>query len=326
MNMNETLNLVRGAVNERNLLPVLTHFHIEDGIIYGGDGKVSIQAPFPQVHDEPITVPGHEFVKAVDRCQGDPVFEFEKDHLKMRSKTRKQRVIKLPLSGQAYSKPITKGDRYVMDDPQAYLKAIRTVSPFVSTDASRPWAMSILHMEDHLYATNNVTMARTPYDWPAEYPIFGLPGFAVDELTRMRLEPKAIWIHDDAIAFEFDDNVWLRSVLYAADWPDVARMMPDCSDLPKLPGDAREVVEALVPFSNDKKMPIVTFDGSKISTLEGQMVAEDSLEGEMGSASFHAIPLQLVLNHATRMDLSAYPKPVPWAGPGLEGLIVGVRL
>jgi len=326
MSISQTLNLVRGAVSDKNLISVLTHFHITDGKIYGNNGRISIEAPFPKIHDDPITVPGASFVTAVDRCDGDPQIEIGDGFMKMKSKTRKMRMIRLPLSTDDYSKPVTIGDRYEIEDPKEYIEAIRRVSPFVSSDASRPWAMSVLHQGDHLYATNNIIMVRTEYDWPDEYPIFGLPGFTVDEMVRIRREPKYVWIHDNGVAYEYDDDVWLRSVRYATDWPDVAPMIPDCSGLPKLPSDTAQVVRDLVPFAQDKSMPIVTFKGNEISTMEGQMIAVDSLAGEVGEASFHAVPLQLALSRATHMDVSTYPKPCPWRGENLEGIIIGVRL
>jgi len=325
MNMLDTLNLVRGAVNDRNLVSVLTHFCIHEGQIYGSNGKMSIQAPFPILREEPIIVNADKFLKAVDKCDGDPIFEIVDEHLILRSKRRKARKIRLPLSTDVYAKPIVSGKRYELED--GYRAAIIKVRDFVSKDASRPWAMGVLHMNDHLYATNNVVLVRTKYSWPPEFPVFGLPGFTVDELCRISLglSPKYLWHEDNAIAFEFEDGIWLRSVLYAANWPDVEKMIPDMKDLPELPSDMREVTEDLVPFNEDDKFPIVQFKGRTIKTLDGGMVAEDELAGEVAEAAFHAIPLQMVLSQAERMDLSPYPKPCPWLGRGLEGIIIGVR-
>ena len=320
-----SLNIVRGAVNEKNLVSVLTHFCIHDGRIYGSNGRVSIDAPFPHLRDEPIVVPADTFYKAVEKCNLDPIMEFVDDFLIMKSRTRKMRRIRLPLSQDAYSIPVTQGDRYEL--PKKYRQSLILVRDYISKDASRPWAMGVLHTEGYLYATNNVILVRTPFDWPAEFPIFGLPSFAVDEICRLGLtmEPNYVWASDNQVAFEYDDDVWVRSVLYEANWPDVARMIPDCSNLPIIPKDFKDVTRDMVPFNEDDKFPIVKYSGKMISTLDGNMIASDELDVEMAEAPFHAVPLLMVLNQATRLDLTPYPKPCPFAGTGIEGVIVGVR-
>jgi hypothetical protein len=201
------------------------------------------------------------------------------------------------------------------------------VREFISKDASRPWAMGLLHSDNHLYATNNVILARTPLDWPPEYPVFGLPSFAVDEICRIAsyVDLKYLWMSENMAMYEFEDDVWVRSVLYEAQWPDVANMIPDCSNLPLIPKDFKDVTRDLIPFNEDNKFPVVKYNGKVISTLEGNMVAQDELEVELSEASFHSVPLLMILNQATRLDLTPYPKPCPWSGTDIEGVIVGVR-
>lgn len=323
LSMMASLNFVRGAINEKNLVQVLTHYCIHDGRIYGSNGRISIDAPFPVLRDEPIVVPAGPFYRAIDKCEQDPIIEFQGDHLLLKSKVRKMRRIRLPLSTDPYEKPVTMGDRYEV--PANYDAALHRIREFVSKDASRPWAMGILHMEGYLYATNNVVLVRTPLDWPDEYPIFGLPGFTVDEAIRLGV-PDSIWIAENQVAFEYKAaDVWLRSVLYEAQWPDVRTMIPDTSDVPHLPADFKEVTQDMVPFNEDEKFPIVKYSGKMISTLEGDMTAQDELADEVAEAAFHAIPLSMVLRVATHMDLSPYPKPCPFKGPDIEGVIVGVR-
>ncbi len=109
MNMLETLRMVRGAVNDRNLISVLTHVHIVDGTIYGGNGRVTIQAPFPKISDDPVTVPAKKFLQAVDACEGDPILEVAKGALTIMSKVRKMRRFRLPLTDHNSTIPITSG-------------------------------------------------------------------------------------------------------------------------------------------------------------------------------------------------------------------------
>jgi DNA polymerase III sliding clamp (beta) subunit (PCNA family) len=325
VDIKRSLKLVRGAVNERSLVTVLTHFCIHEGRIYGSNGRVSVDAPFPVLRDAPTIVPAVPFYSAVDKCEGDPIIEINDEFLTLKSKVRTMRRIRLPLSQDPYSIPVTEGDRYEI--PDKYRRAMTVVREFISKDASRPWAMGLLHSDNHLYATNNVILARTPLDWPPEYPVFGLPSFAVDEICRIAsyVDLKYLWMSENMAMYEFEDDVWVRSVLYEAQWPDVANMIPDCSNLPLIPKDFKDVTRDLIPFNEDSKFPVVKYNGKVISTLEGNMVAQDELEVELSEASFHSVPLLMILNQATRLDLTPYPKPCPWSGTDIEGVIVGVR-
>lgn len=321
----DSLIMVRGAINERNLVSVLTHFCIHDGRIYGSNGRVSIDAPFPILRPERTVVPAGPFFRAVDKCEGDPIIEIADEYMTLKSRVRKMRKIRLPLSQDAYSIPVTQGTRYEV--PDHYRHALLKVREFVSRDASRPWAMGILHSDEYLYATNNVILVRTPCEWPPEYPIFGLPSFAADEVIRIgaKRDLEWIWESDNQVVYQFEKDIWVRSVLHEAEWPNVAEMIPDCSNLPVIPANFKDVTRDMIPFNEDLKFPIVKYDGKMISTMEGSMIAQDELEVEMHEASFHAVPLLLVLNVATRLDLTPYPKPCPFAGTGVEGVIVGVR-
>lgn len=326
--MLETLRLVRGAVSERNLVSVLTHFHVTpNGKIYGSNGRISIEAPFPVIHDAPITVPAIKFLRRVDQCEGDPELVVKGDTLYIKSKVRKKRRFHLPLSKDEYHIPQTGGQRYEVPDPEAYLESIRRVEPFVSSDATRPWAMSILHKKNNLIATNNVVLAKTKVAWPDEFPTFGLPDFAVHEVSRIKRKPKALWISENSVCLEMNDDIWVRSVIYDAEWPEyVDDMVPDTSGLPSLPQDAEQVARDMAQADIDERMPIVIFEGKKIRTREGDEGGEDELEGDVGNAAFQSTPLLLVLKYATHMDLTPFPKPCPWKGPNIEGVIVGVRL
>lgn len=324
VDMMSSLDWVRGAVNEKNLVQVLTHYCIYDGKIYGSNGRISIQAPFPTLQEDPIVVPAGPFYRAIDSCERDPVIELKDDHLLLKSKVRKMRRIRLPLSGEPYDIPVTEGTRYEV--PKGYCDALRKIREFVSKDASRPWAMSILHKDGYLYATNNVILVRTPFDWPPEYPIFCLPGFTADEVLRLG-QPDHIWVCENGMSYIYaGKGLILRSVMYEATWPNVDTMIPDCSNLPLLPSDFRSVTQDLVPFNEDDKFPVIKYSGKTVETMEGGMLASDELEHEVSEAAFHAVPLQLVLRYADHMDLGPYPKPCPFSGPGIEGVIVGVRV
>ena len=70
--MIETLNIVKGAVANKAIVPVLTHFHIYDGRVQGSNGKLCIDAPLPELSALELTVPAVKFMQAVKACKGTP--------------------------------------------------------------------------------------------------------------------------------------------------------------------------------------------------------------------------------------------------------------
>jgi predicted acyl esterase len=118
-------------------------------------------------------------------------------------------------------------------------------------------------------------------------------------------------------------EVWMESLRYTEQWPAVEDMFDqiDFDSLPKLDGTEKDAVERLLPFVPDKRMPVINFEGDRISTMEGAMEAE--IETHCGVGSFHATPLLEVLKVATHLNVDAHPRS-PFKGPSVQGIIAGV--
>lgn len=314
------VKLVRSVVAERDLIPVMTHFHLYEGRIQGTNGKLTLDAPWTDyLREDSINVPAEPFVKAFE-TMADPHPSLTERHLHLSE--GKMRV-RIPLSVDAYprcERP-TGGNR-VDDD---LLRTLRAIRPFISEDASRPWACGALVQDGWAYATNNIVMVRQRLE--GDYDDFTLPGFAIDQLGRCDKGILEISIRENAIGFELEDDIWMESTRYAEQWPNVDRFFDWDHDLPRLRGNEKAIVDKLLPFVPDERHPVIRFMGEKIATLEGEM--EALVEVDCGEAAFHAVPLQLVLSVATHMDLDPYPKPMPFIGGldgELEGIIMGVSL
>lgn len=319
--MKKTLNFVKGAVSTKDLIPVLTNFHFYNGRVQGGNGRITIDAPL-DLRGIDITVPAVPFLRAIDACKGVPQeLSFTKNGRLVikRGKFRSMLPLSNPEDFPLISMDLT---GHMLWKPDIDLiAALRTIRPFVGEDASRPWACGALFKDGYIYATNNVVMARIPWDMPDGS--MNLPSFAIDELLRINEQPDGFMYCDTYAGFFYGDR-WLRSQLFSVEWPDVA-MFFESADIDNVPQGLLEAVQKVLPFCPDSKFPTITFNEDGVHTADGDMGA--SVEGfDLTPSKYRAEPLEMVLSHATHIDLTKYPKPVPFKGVnGLEGVIIGLK-
>lgn len=202
-------------------------------------------------------------------------------------------------------------------------RALRRIQPFISTDASRPWACSVFFDGQYVYATNNIVLVRQPFETPFS---FVLPSFAFDELLRATADVSRVTITRNAVRFIMKNKMSLHSVLLTDKWPDVAALIETArADTQSIPEGMKAGVEAMVPLCDNMQVPRINLHENGMSTEEGSTAAK--YEGwSFPRASFNAKPLLDVLAIADTINFNAYPGPCFFTGPGdVEGVMVGLR-
>lgn len=318
--MLETLKRVEGAVSTQDLVPALTHICIYNGRIQGGNGRVAIDTACP--FDFNVVVPAEKFIKAVDACKGDPTVKLEGSKLTL--KYGRFRASMTVLDNESYMRA-EPGKDGSTTATQHLLPAMRRLQPFISTDASRPWACSLLAHQGYLYATNNVVLARVPIKWSAA-PL-AIPSAAVEEILRIGIEPEEFCVTDAAAWAQYADGSWLKMQLFQDQWPietllNLVNRMQSV-ELSGVPEGLYDDVQVLKPFFPDEKLPIVLTGPEGISTQDGLHSAAVST-ATLPNNAFRVESLLLVLSVATRMNLEG--SPCPWAGEGIEGFLSVVRV
>jgi hypothetical protein len=305
-------------------MPVLTHFHIYGGRVQGGNGRIAIDAPCPELAGFDCTVPAERFLKAVDACDGEPKLKLT-DAGKLTVSKGKFRAT-LPLAEHAAFPKVAEVPHTssFLDGVKwpALLPLLRKLYPFIGEDASRPWSCGVLLDGGYAWATNNVSLARVPCALGQN---FVLPIFAVDELLRIGQEPASVQADKNSIWFYFAEGWWMRCQKLEGAWPDVAAFMPAEPSDSYAPAKAlAEAVRKVLPFCPDPKHPVIQTGPEGVSTLDGEMSASVGHDG-LTAARFRAEPLLAVLEAAAGIDLSTYPKACYWRGDGIDGVIVGMR-
>lgn len=321
--MRDTLNLVRGAVSTKDFLPVLTHFHIYDGRVQGGNGRVTIDAPCDELAGLNITVPAARFLDAVDACEGEPKMKVSEAGRLTLTHEKFRAVLPLAAHDSFPRSTYNKRAAKQHDLPKSFLTMLGSLHAFIGEDAARPWCASVLVKNGYAWATNNVTLAR--WECTLAFPPVAIPVFAIDELLRIDREPRKMMVTDTAVTFDLGDGVWLQAQRVAGEWPDVEKIMP--AKAPKKMIPTKGLLEAVIkiaPFCPDARLPIIETGEKGVSTMAGDMSAEVAC-ARLPDARFRADVLVPVLEAAEEIDLTTYPAPCYWRSRVMDGVVVGIR-
>lgn len=322
--MLDILDFVRGSVADKDLVPVLTHLHVSDGTVQGGNGRMAITGYAPDLAGYDFTVPADPFYRAVVACDGTPKLALKGSALTVSKGKFRVRLPVLP--GDEYPVVTRDGIKGKGYSGACLLHALQRVRPFVSKDASRVWSSGVLLADGMAWATDNVTMVGTPVKGLPKATRCIIPLDAVDELVRVGYEIDRFWITDNSAVFVYADNCWMRTALIDDKWPIEPRALLVDQPCDPVPDGLADAVRKVLPFCPDSKFPAVKFSENGVSTMDGDMAA--SVGGvALPAGAWRAEPLLNMLAVATHVALEYHPEPCPFKGDGgLVGVIVGLRL
>jgi DNA polymerase III sliding clamp (beta) subunit (PCNA family) len=320
MSLLKSLKFVQGAVAKKNHVPVLKHFKIANSRIESCNGVLSLSSPIDcnletQPHAE-------TFVHAVEVC--DDITTLHETATGRLAITSGKFKAYINTSTSIFPDARIEGERI---EVEGLLEAIATLRPMIGDDASRPWSHGILFLNNSAYATNNIVLVEHWLPRAVSRP-FGLPSMTVNELLRINEEPESVQISERIVTFHFSGERWLSSkLLEIASWPDVRELL-------KMPGDAElyplddsffETLLKLRPFTNDLRP--VWLDGNTISTAsaddDGARIQTTECENMKGTWTLDQ--LSKLKGTATQIAWDNYPKPCPFFGDGLRGVIIGIK-
>lgn len=318
--MLQTLKFVQGAVAKKDFVPSLTHFRIEGGFIKGYNGKIGLCSPIDMDLDvSPRAVP---FIKAIQSCKETVTMHMTKAG-RLAIKSGKFKAFVECIEDTEYPDIDPEGELIELNE--GFLPAIKTIAPFISEDASRPWARGILFKEQSVYATNNIVVIEywLGYDFPVEV---NVPQEAIKELIRVNEEPSHLQVSANHITFHYPDGKWIKAQQLDLKWPDVSNILDRESDLMPFPEDFFDGVESLLPFLDEVGRVYMTTTVLSTSLEEG-VGASQEVSGDLPElACFHGKQLLLLKGIAEAVDFNMYPTACLFQGDYLRGAIVGIRV
>ena len=303
--MLDALKTVYGAVEERALLSALSHVHVYDGRVQASSGRLTIDAPIPQLAGMTFSAPAEKFVAAITAAGDTPRVVRDGPVVRVTGNSFRAKV---PTLGGEWAK--VEPDPPTWETEEALLPVLARLYPFMADDATNVWATCLLLSQKEAVATNNVCLigAHCTMLEGTGVDHVAVPRWTVEELLRLKMEPTGFGITPGSITFYCDD-IWIKTQLVVAERP-VAKVnallaqVTKAVKLPLVPEAMLPAVLAVLPFCKEPKFPVVILGPDGVTTEEHDFSA--AVAGiKLPEFRCNAKMLTLVLNHATHLGLLA---------------------
>lgn len=314
--MKEAINKVKAAIAPKDIASHLSHYLVKDGFIHASDNRLVAAAPFPLVGE--FLVPGGDFEAVADRFSEKTKLEVTPTTVIFRDGKMKATLKTLPIDTVNYQKP--EGEQQKI--PKDFLQALARIRPFISDNAVHFWALAVCLEKDFIYATNNIVVAAAECKG-----LNGggklLPSWAVDYLLSRNEELEAIISDKVSMTFLWWDGSWMKTQLVDSEFPKGAENLIEKMAKPTfrltpewklIYGTISEMTDALIEIFKDKIVGV---------TEHGEIEVEVSSAAPEGASKWHKKFLDPVIAAAEFWQPDVWPKPSPFIGPGIRGLIVG---
>lgn len=183
-----------------------------------------------------------------------------------------------------------------------FKNALEIVGVLASETAQHVVTASILMNGPSLLATDRHVLFEAWHgcDLPPNIP---LPKAFVAPLTKTKKKLARFGFSQSSVTFYFDDDSWLKTQTWAADWPDMSRVLnKQCNPWP-VPTDFFEAVKAVAPFSEDGNL---YFESNLLKSHKGENVgASYEVSGLPAGPMFSAKQLLLLKDHVKTIDFLA---------------------
>jgi DNA polymerase III sliding clamp (beta) subunit (PCNA family) len=323
--MLEALRFVRGAVAKKDFVPELTHYSIKDGTIKGFNGSILLEAPF----DLGITAMPYAqtFANALKSVEGseDVVINLTKTgRLSIRAGKFRTHMPCLP-EETLFPEPEVTAERMVI--PFSVLPVLETLRPFIGIDASRPWSNGILFSGRSAVATNNIVLAECWLKGASFEGDLLLPSVAIKEMLRIGKEPVEMSVQDNAVSFYYANGERLTCLLTASKWPDFAHILnTQSSSMLDVEEEHIEGVSRLLPFIDKKDACLYVTEEGYRTSLEPDKGTTYALDTPLATEGGYSPEMLLaVLEVASKIDLTLFPKPCPFVAGEVRGVILGKK-
>ena len=333
MNIFDGIEKVKSALSTRDQIAELSHFHLKDGEVLATDGAMTASCPIDESLEH--VVPAEEILKAMEILGRDAIYTWSDDTLVIK-KGRRKITIRLLQSDQVdFIQSVTTK----IPVPEDFIARLKLIVPFISEDASRPWALTAwLHTlangKPVWTATNNICVCEV--DATKEDPTSlrnidcQIPNFAIDYVVKRNKGLTHIGVAENRVTFFFDDGSKMTSQLFVVKMPEqVSRILDQQGDMQQdafpLSGEWMDAYMSVTELKPD----IIMLSGEKMTATKRQATMEAELgtcvprDQKQSSSVWSPKFLTPVIQAATHIDFANYPGAASFRGDGLRGVIVG---
>lgn len=310
----------------------LNSYLIRNGNIHAYDGRMVVGTPFPFEGPE-VLVPAEQFEKVLfNKPDGDFSWEREADRLVLKRGRFKGRIKTMPLETWVLPTDLPLG---LTPIPDGFIDSLEMLLPFVSENATKPWAMCVGVVGEYLYSSNNIAVARCHCPVGVGVSEFLLPRWVVEFIVKRR-EGLAAWTVEEGgarLVFLWEDGSWMRSSNIVDQFPNAQALLDkyllsdDIEVDVEITNEWRKIIRRIAKIADD---PVIRLRPDECAGSSGEVLA---VEDEAGAPIPDGLTetvwdlryLDAVLQAATHWNPRMYPNPSPWRGDFIEGIIAGRR-
>lgn len=320
--MRDEIAALKEVRAKRDLGIFADSYVLKDGEIYVSDGRYAAVMPCAMTNGLSRIVPGDELEKLLGRLDSDLRFSSDDGSVTLRA-GRMHGTIR---TSDPIALTMLMVDQPWTDPPPGLIATMRAARPFVADQAAQPYATCVGLKAGRVIATANVSLIEvTCPDLQINQDML-LPLWAADFCLSADGDLTGVVLAPNYAAFRWSTGLWMRTQLVSGAIPqtidNLLGSIPD--QLPvKLDRAWRKAYNNVAEISKD----VITIERNRIVGGAGKSRVEHETDdsGVDGAVHFDPKYLNAVVGLADAWDPNAYPRPVPFRGPGAKGLIVGKR-
>ena len=317
--MLEALKFASAAVGKRAFVEGATHFLIKDGMVRATNGVIAMAAPIPlAVECAPEAIP---MVKAIANCEdATQLTLLANGKLNIKSGAFKANI---PCTDKIAAHVDPEGEFYEINGAEL-ITALKAVGPFVGTDASRRFSMSVLIKGGSAYATNNVCIAQYWFGTPFPIDVV-LSSEAVEALVKIKEIPVRAQVTKTSITFHYESGCWMRSTLMENGWPlNIDNILNVQSNPQTIDPSLFDALQKVKPFT-DKTGRVYIENGTVRTHADETEGASYNMQTDMVHGIYALEMLMLLKDNVETADTSLYPNPCTFFGHNFRGVLIGQR-
>lgn len=211
--MLDAIRWVKPALANKDIVLAMKFYLFSGGYVHAHDGRMTAAHPV-QVREE-FLVAGEAFEALLGRLPGEPLLQRKEDSIVVKSGRYRGNVQTLDPALWGYPPPAGEWEKL----PADVADALRTVAPFVSDNATKPWALCACLRGGYIYASDNIVVVRRALPIHLERDVL-IPFWALQFILSKPAPPVSWMIADNFVAFCWENGAWMRTQVFTEQYPE----------------------------------------------------------------------------------------------------------
>lgn len=277
--------------------PNETHVILNNNWVTAFNGILAVGCPI--IEDIYACPHNQTLINALSKC-GENLSITQLDNNRLSIKSNKFKAVVPCLEQSLLSISIPDQPIAVIDD--RFKEALESVSGLITDDIYRVVTASILMNGSSIVSTTGTVIFEYWHgiDLPSR---LAIPKAVIKPLVQCSKKLARFGFSQSSVTFYYEDGSWLRSQLYADQWPDLRGILDGPVNLYPFPPDFFKAVEAVGDFSSDGLL--YSREGTLCSHPQEGAGAVYECSGLPGALTFSKRQMALIKPWAETVDFFA---------------------